>query len=396
MPLRQQYSNNVTYKSIVATILMVCSLPLVFISRFDEYITVGAYAQLLLGLLSNFVIFYILKADIRFIKLITRLFPIFLALFFNFLIIGNFDLKQLLYAIIIMPSIALLLFFFNFRRFFALLPFCVVLFLTIYRWFVLGLGAEGVTVNSRNYIVYHLFISCLPYILYCYRHKERPFIIVPIIFIAAALFSIGRGGIIISIIFFIGWLAGSISISKHKFLVVLLMLLLFITIVYLLNGNETLDLFFRRFEERGLESSARTDAWKQYVNSLSDPFNLLFGTKVSTLPLVHELEDSLHNSYLTLHSRMGFLCVPYLYFAISGFIVLIKQKAYLLIAYFASFLIKGLVDADFPCAGVGGDIYMYLLMLIYIDNKYSKRFNKYNESKSNSIISASVPSNSGK
>lgn len=376
MPSRQNYSNKVTYKSFVATILLVCSLPLVFISRIEEYVTIGAYVQLVLGLLSYFLISYNLKADKRFNKFITQLFTFFIALLINLFLIGNFELKQLLYGIIIMPAIALLLFFFNYSRFIALIPFCLVLFFIIYRWFVLGLGADGVTINSRNYIVYHLFISSLPYIIYCYRHNERPVVLMPVIFMAAALFAIGRGGIIMSNIFFIGWLVSKISNSKHKFFIFSLILILLVTIVSLLINNDTIDVFFSRFEERGLESTARTDAWKQYIGSLADPFNLLFGTRVSTLSQVHALEDSLHNSYLTLHARMGLFCVPYLYLAISGYFVLLKKKAFLLVAYFGALLIKGFVDADFPCANVGGDIYMYLLMLVYIDNKYLKQFNK--------------------
>ena len=397
-PLRQK-EMAVTYKSFVATLLLVCSLPLIFISRIEQYVSIGAYVQVFLGLLSYFVIFYNVKNDKRLIKFTILLFPIFLAIFFNLILIRNFELKQLLYAVIIMPAIALLLFFFKYPRFFTLIPFFVVLFITIYRWFVLGIEANEITVNSRNYIVYHLFLSSIPYILYCYRHNERPFVIIPIVFIAAALFAIGRGGIIMSIIFFIGWLAGRITISKHKYLIFFLILLFLITIIYLLISNDTVEVLFSRFEKNGFESSQRTSAWKQYIYSLADPFNFLFGTRVSTLPQVHELEDSLHNSYLNLHASMGLFCIPYLYLAISGFIVLLKKKEFWLAAFFGAFLIKGFVDADFPCSSVGGDIYMYLLMLIYIDNIYSKRlklFNRHNESKTNSIISTSVSPDSGK
>lgn len=388
--LNNKYRNK---NSWVASIILMASLSLVFISRLEAYISLGPYILMALSFVSFCLFLSQLNRNRIFVKFLKTILFFVVALIFNFVFIRNLEIKQLIFGVLICPSIACLLFFYDYKQWVSWIPFCITLSLIIYRWFILGMDAEDITVNSRNYIVYLLLISSFPYIIYCHRCNKKPILLFPIILLVLAILAIGRGSIIMACIFFIGWIFGGIRFSKHKGLSIFLLLICISIIGYFLYGNDTTDLLFSRFEERGLESDSRTDAWMQYVHSLVDPFNFIFGTRVSTLPLVHDLGDSLHNSYLQLHARMGLAGIPYLLMALSGFMVLLKKKEYVMAGYFGAFLVKGLVDADFPCTGVCGDIYMYYLMLISIENSFNIKVK--NEGKSNSFISAPIPSDSG-
>lgn len=391
--LNKEYRNR---KSWLASIILVASLSLVFISRLEAYISLGPYILMALSFVCLCLFLSQLNKNKIFVKFLKTLLFFVAALIFNFVFIRNFEIKQLIFGALICPSIACLLFFYDYKQWVTWIPFCITLSLIIYRWFILGMDAEGVTTNSRNYIIYLLLLTSFPYIVYSYRCNKKPMILLPITLLVLSILAIGRGGIIMACIFFIGWIVGGVRFSKHKCLSIFLLLICISLIGYFLYGNDTTELLFSRFEERGLESDSRTDAWKQYIHSLTDPFNFIFGTRVSTLPLVHALDDSLHNSYLQLHARMGLAGIPYLFMALSGFMVLLKRKEYVMVGYFGAFLVKGLVDADFPCTLVGGDIYMYYLILISIENSYNKRVETIkNEGKSNSFISAPVPSDSG-
>ena len=167
-----------------------------------------------------------------------------------------------------------------------------------------------------------------------------------------------------STLLFVGWLLMLLKTTEHKFLVWTILIFIIAFTIHVGFISENFELLFSRFEEKGIESSNRTNAWSQYIDySLSGFINFLFGTKTHQVPLVRDLDDSIHNSYLTAHAYLGILCVYYLYLAFKGYWSFIKQKHFFLIAFFGAFLIKAIVDADFPCTAVGGDIYICILIL---------------------------------
>ena len=347
------------YKSKIASILFLISFPLVFLGRVDEaYVTIAAYTQTLIGLITIcFLIKDLYKKDVLFRRAISIWLGISSVLILNFLLLRNFEFKNLLVGTVIMPSISFIIYFYEHKKWILYLPFLCVLSMIVYRWFILGLDAEEITVNSRNYIVFYLFLYFTPIVLSNYKNNDMPSVVFPIAFLVLAIIAIGRGSIIISVTF-----------------------------------SEVADLLFSRFEERGMESHQRTDAWYQYIDyTFNNLFNLILGTKVSTVPYVRALENSLHNSYLTVHARMGIVGLWYLSLVYKGYKSIWKSRNYLVLSFFGSLLFKGLVDADFPCVGSGGDIYIYILILLGLDYKYSKKYTKY-ESKSNCTLSSSVSS----
>lgn len=382
------------YKSKIASILFLISFPLVFLGRVDEaYVTIAAYTQTLIGLITIcFLIKDLYKKDVLFRRAISIWLGISSVFILNFLLLRNFEFKNLLVGTVIMPSISFIIYFYEHKKWILYLPFLCVLSMIVYRWFILGLDAEEITVNSRNYIVFYLFLYFTPIVLSNYKNNDMPSVVFPIAFLVLAIIAIGRGSIIISVTFFVGWLLNRIQTSSHKKILFVTMVCIIAPTIYALFMSEDADLLFSRFEERGMESHQRTDAWYQYIDyTFNNLFNLILGTKVSTVPYVRALENSLHNSYLTVHARMGIVGLWYLSLVYKGYKSIWKSRNYLVLSFFGALLFKGLVDADFPCVGSGGDIYIYILILLGLDYKYSKKYTKY-ESKSNCTLSSSVSS----
>lgn len=354
------------------SVLYLCFFSLLFVARLEQsYITIGNIGLVFLGMFTQVVLYVKLRNNQLYIRFMKK-YIFFIALMcINFVLVHNFELKQLLHGAITLPALAMLIYFFDYRILVYLLPFGLVFFLIIFKWFILGLGPDEITVNSRNYIVYFLFIYAMPYLFHCYRTDKIPSIILPLLFVVIAILAIGRASIIMSVFFLVGWLMMLLKTTKYK---LLMWGLIFVIIVYTIHigfFSDNFSLLFSRFEKEGFESSNRTDAWLQYITySFASIKNLLFGTRTHTVPLVKKLSDSIHNSYLTAHAYLGIGFVYYLYLAFRGYFVFVKQRHYLMIAFLGALLIKAFVDADFPCTAVGGDIYICVLILTGINYKY--------------------------
>lgn len=356
------------------SLLYLCFFTLLFVARIEEaFVTIGSLALLFMGIMTQVYLYLKLNSNKLYVRFQKIYFLFVVLMCINFVLIHNFEIKALLHGIITLPALALLIYFFDYKTWVSLLPFGIVLFLIIFRWFFLGLGAEDVTVNSRNYIVFFLFLYSMPYFLHCYRANELPSVIFPLIFLVVAVLAIGRASIIISVVLLLGWLLMLLKTTKYRFFVWLLLISIVFFTIRLGFLVENIDILFSRFEEKGLESSSRTGAWLQYIKySFANMFNFFFGTNTMTVPLVRNLDGSIHNSYLTAHAYLGILFIYYLFLAYRGFITFFKQKHYLMLAFFGALLIKAFVDADFPCKVVGGDIYMCILTLVGINYKLSK------------------------
>ena len=311
----------------------------------------------------------------------------------NMLFIGNSDIKQIVYGVFIMPCLAVLLFFYKIRYWVSL-----VLFYSIALFFCAYILQNGpfvnneteILTNSRNYVSFFVLLYSLPYFIHCYDINKVPSLIVPIICVLISIFSIGRAGIIGSLILLTGILYLKM-IQNNKLRTVYRMaffLILFTTITIGVN-DDLIDIYFSRFAENGMDSYGRIDAWLEYIKSLTNPANFLFGTRIKSLYYTTwYLEGSLHNSYLTLHARLGMIGLLSIFFMIKGLWQLIKQRCYPLIPIIAALLIKGITDADTGGTYSGGDIYVFYLALVYLYS-YDRRIN---ERKSFRVLPTSIPS----
>ena len=78
---------------------------------------------------------------------------------------------------------------------------------------------------------------------------------------------------------------------------------------------------------RGTET-VREDIWADYFRNL-DPISLLFGLDTQNLPIIKHFEGNPHNSFLSMHRRMGLLGLGTLmYYIFYAFRKLISRKMY--------------------------------------------------------------------
>lgn len=391
--------NNTKKKNgeLIPSIMIFVSLALLFATRIDQsIITVTTYALVVFSFFCHWYIYNRLKQDVLYHKFVRQVLLLGCVYVFNMLIVHNLIFKEVLMGIIVTPSIALLIFRFRIKKIFSIGIFLSVLFFLVYKWFVLGYDANELTTNSRNYISYFLFLYLTPLVFTCYRNKELIQIIYPIIILVMSILAIGRGGILMSLLFLVGWIIMKTKTTRHKFLFYLTIFLLVILSSSVVISPDFLELYFSRFEDRALDSEVRTIGWINYINCVFDnPYSFFTGYPVHKEAYIMDvLDGSLHNSYLTLHARAGFVGIFIIFYILKGLIILFRNKEYLLWFFFASFLLKGISDADFPCLVVGGDIYIYMIILIYFESKQNKQY--HYESKSCSALFTSVPPNSRK
>ena len=335
----------------------------------QQYISFIYIIQLFVGL----VIFLILNQKNgkneeykKFLFLV--LFTFILALF-NAFIIGNVGLKESLCTFLFFSNISAVLVFVKLNHFVFKTSFwCVVVIFTILYFNTQSL--DDILVNSRNYISYYLILFILPYVI-SYRQNNKEVGLLPLLVcVLYSFMAVGRGGIIISLLLLMGILVFKINDrSKYrKFYITLLSVIGVIVLVVGINPD-TIELLFGRFIDKSMDSEARTIGWLEYLSAMGEPINFLLGVKIANLPYCSiELDESLHNSYLSLHSRMGIFALFYLYLVFRGFIRIFKNDKYIALVI-SSLLVKAFVDTDFPFYYVGGDIYLYILLFIGVLSK---------------------------
>lgn len=308
---------------------------------------------------------------VRFRRIILFIF-IFMAI--NAIAIGNVKLKHMIDAVINMPCLAILLYYTKLRKWIAFSIYLFVLIYMIYAVFVRGVPFDEVTVNNYNYISYHLMLYSIPFFWYCCNNDKLVNIIVPLTTFVMAALATGRGGILCTgvvllyslyLIFRGKW--RDVWIQK----IVIGICLLGIVIAGISEYADYIDLATSRFTEYGMESSGRSKGWALYLQSCLNPFYLISGAPVDAIPyLKNHLLGSLHNSYLTLHAREGIFGLVVIVMMVKGLLKIYKLKYYHLFILLGCLMQKGFTDADVGGNMVGGDLYVYLLIMFYLEEKY--------------------------
>lgn len=317
-------------------------------------------------------------------------------LLLNMLLVGNTDIKNIIYGVFIMPSLGALLFFYRVNKWVALsLFYGVALFFGSY---IIQNGPfvreeTELLVNSRNYVSYFVILYSFPYFVNCYDCDRIPSLMVPVICTLISVFAIGRTGILVSFVL----LAGVIYLkmtqkSRVRIFYQITFFSLIILIVFIGISGDFIDTYFSRFSEEGINTAGRSKAWAEYSLSLLNPLNLLFGTPIDSLQYTKNyLEGSLHNSFFTLHAREGIVGLLLVIYMFKGAWELYRHKSAAVVLIIIVLFLKGFTDADTGGTYSGGDIYVFYLLLVYL---YFK-IDNIHERKSVSVVPAAVSSNSG-
>lgn len=366
-------------KGFIPNVLLFVSFSLILLSRTDQnMVHICIFIQTFVAAITHFYLNTRLRHFRIYNKLLMFLLICGVVLFLNLMLVGNITLKMIIYAVIIMPSIAMLIFFGKIQTSWLYAIFFFALAFIVIRWWLVG-DPNIVTVNSRNYLGTYLVLYSLPYYFNCYKNRILPNLALPLITLTVSILAVGRGGILVSLIILIGWLFEYHDHSKHKYIVVGFIIMLGLGMIVTISSTGVVNKYFSRFEAEGFFSSIRAGLYAEYLNSLMVIRNFFLGTNLDSLPLIAFRGSSVHNSYLYAHARMGIFSFIYVYYIAKGFFTLFREKSWFFVFYFMAVLIKAFIDSDFPATPVGADIYVFFLILVYMSYKEEKN-NRQKES----------------
>lgn len=383
---------------VIPNLLFFLQMGVIFVTRLPSFAGVHfIYVQFILGL---YTMWYMHKyvMDKSTLKKFNKILFIYATLFItNFFWSGNSSIQEVITGLVLMPAISLLLYYARLHIVVTFIPFLLVTMYILYAALVLWQPLDDITYNSANYLSYYALLYSFPYYLACTKENKEPWIIVPIITVFVALLAMGRGGILASGLLLVFQLYGKINAPGYmKHIYRLAIVIIVGSVLYVGISDDVYSTLFSKFEEHGMDSRGRTDSYSAYLLSLVNPLYFLLGAKISTIPYIYKyLDGHIHTSWLTVHSRVGIYSVFILVCVVSGLIYLYKQKKYYVFAVLAALLFAGITNTDIGGTMVGGDLYMFYLVLLSIEYKKYKNYNSKiisNESKSISTISSSVSS----
>jgi len=194
--------------------------------------------------------------------------------------------------------------------------------LALYFLILMFLGVNGdlaLKWSSSNGISTVMLISCISlYIILRFEEKELD-LIPAFITLIISIWGIGRGGIISSLILFLGLLFLKYNTKKKYIFLIVISLFAISTLIffnsdffldYALNNSFFSNAMIRFIERSGEfnESSARSTMWENYFHNL-DFSRLIFGVNVETDPWEEGLmnEFNYHNSFIDLHLQTGII-----------------------------------------------------------------------------------------
>lgn len=367
---------------IIPNILFIIQFGVIFVSRLPQFEGVHfLYGQALLATYSLWYIRRHTKSVI--LTQYLKIYKIYAVLFIlSFLIIQNCEMREVINGVIAMPVIPLLLYFFRISNWATLGLYAAV---TGYIIAVITTGIvpiDEVTYNSANFLPYYAMLYSYPYYVTCYYEKKDPLIFVSIITLFIALLSMSRGGIISAALIFIFQLCTKINTPGKVKWLYRIGIVCFVIFIINVGVSGEAELFFEastaKFDAYGMDTRGRSDSYVAYISTLINPFYLLAGSPISDIPYIRDnLEGSVHNSWLSLHSRIGIYSVWILYYVILGIKKLYKFKQYYMFSILAFLLVAGFSNADIAGVMVGGDSYLFFIVIMYLEYKNKINHNFY-------------------
>lgn len=248
----------------------------------------------------------------------------------------------------------------------------------IFLLFILsGNSFDSIFVNaSRNYVsVYLLFFIFMYYVS---NYKENTINILPsVLFFLLSVFAIGRTGILVSgVLVLLTFMWNTRNSTYFKKLIYLIVIIIVIIIVFI--QSDFYKVVFSRFiETTNLDLGGRLTIWKGFYERLFDSIlNFLLGPKLDQIPLATYFDFNLHNSFLNLYSRYGFIIfVIVLILMVNSLLLMLKRKEILLLIISFIFIMRASTDLLFSY--YYGDVLMYFLVLYSLNktNKYTSNSN---------------------
>ena len=285
-------------------------LIIVFSSAYIKYSFLNNI-YLFFGALASLCFALILIEYNKYLRISYRVTAIIVAIYLSFLInslvYSNFD-RDIFVSIILQMGIGLALFTNRSRLIF--IVFNVLLFSQTISFLFVGNDMSDLMFYSRNTIsVYSLAIFAM-YSIACHNSTARveknrriEVQLMVMLTLATCILSVGRGGIITSLILFILVILNYVKVRKLILLVALYTLVVGGLFYDLIIEYANYIFLYSKFGIEGIETG-RYEMYQSYYNGLN-LWSLVFGKSENDPGLIF-LEEGYHNSYILLHMHLGF------------------------------------------------------------------------------------------
>lgn len=260
--------------------------------------------------------------------------------------------------------------------------------LWMFLYFLMGVPNDQVFINSsENYISVILIIAAAFYYVGLYNSGKKISIVSfspAVISFMLSVWGNGRGGILctllLNVLVFFSYIHQKRNKGKDLFLVRVLVFSVLCIMVF--AGGYLLDTISNLGNmSKGMESS-REIIWLSYYEEMSASLtNFLFGVPYSEMPMMIELENNTHNSFIQLHAECGFFAFAiFLILTINSFKYYLSTKKQLLFAMVFTIFARCLTDV-FAFSEIGMPIFLYLILYQFIEESSMQktRVNPYRE-----------------
>ncbi|MBP5469915.1 MAG: hypothetical protein J6Z11_11810 [Candidatus Riflebacteria bacterium] len=240
--------------------------------------------------------------------------------------------------------------------------------------FFRGIKTHEVLTSSGNYISVIMILSAsLYYITIQYTNRNLGLIdFVPsLLSFLLSVWARGRGGIICSalllLLMTIYYLRNFLKkdAKRYFFVGLLVFSIIFCFILYEINPiNAFMGL--GKLSSRGLDNGPREKIWKAYFEKIENNIEYLFiGVPIQDVPVIHDIGDNTHNSFLHLHATNGiFSFVLFLLLIIKAMIYHLRTKKILFAIMLLVIFARGMSD-KFIFGQYGMPILLYLVLYPY-------------------------------
>jgi len=245
-----------------------------------------------------------------------------------------------------------------------------LVFLLFFYYALTGVDISLWVKGSSNYVsVLVLYISFVPLLIHKINKGGVNLIlniIFPMLALSFSIIAIGRSGIIVSTIFFLGNLTLYVRNHKHKFMILSIFIIFFafsFSKLYSFIDFITNDYLFKLIN-KGATSEVRKDIVDYYFSKINFR-TLLFS--IDNLDLDKQMGVTLHNSYLSWHYKYGFFSFVIFYMTILTFFKSLKTDKVLSIILIV-ILIRSFTDLILLTEGILFG-FPFILALLLVDYK---------------------------
>ncbi len=297
----------------------------------------------------------------------------------NRLIIGNMTTSGLISNVCLLGMTAIMLEYPWSRRqgwlgFYAILLIVVLGFMTRTQTRIFG--------SSNNYVSIIMILAAALYYLPLEGREGtiRIWDVAPAaLTFMVSVWATGRGGILFSLVLLVLVLIlymRSLTGKKAQRIVLLVIALLIAGTVLLVSNVNLLNRFMNlgKFRTRGATDASRIKVWTAYFRKMgSSPLYILLGAPLEKIPIIHNLGDNCHNSFLQLHAFGGAgIFLAYMVLLVIAAVYFMSRKMWITFVVFLTVSLRAMTD-KFIFGQYGMPIMVYLVMLPMIHRRLSRR-----------------------